>query len=126
MEVGEKMTVSDLTERIKIIFFETSRNSKGDIIKNFEKIRCEVWAKILPLAGKITDSTPEKINSVTYRMTIRHRDDIKPDDEILWRGKKLKILTPPFDVEVKHIWTQFDCVEVIQDGSYKQTQGKKF
>ena len=110
-----------MTERIEIIYFETSRNSRGDIIKGGEKIRCKVWAKILPLAGKITDSTPEKINSVTYRITIRHRNDIKPDDEILWRGKTLKILTPPFDVEVRHIWTQFDCVEVVQDGSYKQT-----
>ena len=121
-----KISVDDLTERIKIIFSDNVRNSKGDIIKNFEKIRCEVWAKILPLSGKISDTTPEKINSVTYRITIRYRNDIKPDDKIIWRGKILKIVTPPFDVEVRHIWTQFDCVEVIQDGSYRQTQREKF
>ena len=118
--------MDDLTERIKIIFSDNVRNSKGDIIKNFEKIRCEVWAKILPLSGKISDTTPEKINSVTYRITIRYRNDIKPDDKIIWRGKILEIVTPPFDVEVRHIWTQFDCVEVIQDGSYRQTQREKF
>ena len=121
-----KISVDDLTERIKIIFSDNVRNSKGDIIKNFEKIRCEVWAKILPLSGKITDTTPEKINFVTYRITIRYRNDIKPDDKIIWRGKILEIVTPPFDVEVRHIWTQFDCAEVIQDGSYRQTQREKF
>lgn len=114
-----QMSMDDLAERIKIFYFETSRNTRGDIVKGKQQIRCTVWAKVLPLAGKITDSTPEKINSVTYRITIRHRNDIKPDDEILWRGKTLKIVTPPFDVEVRHIWTQFDCVEVVQDGSYK-------
>ena len=121
-----KISVDDLTERIKIIFSDNVRNSRGDFVKNFEKIRCEVWAKILPLSGKISDTTPEKINFVTYRMTIRYRNDIKPDDKIIWRGKILKIVTPPFDVEVRHIWTQFDCVEVIQDGSYRQTQREKF
>ena len=121
-----KISVDDLTERIKIIFSDNVRNSRGDFVKNFEKIRCEVWAKILPLSGKISDTTPEKINSVTYRITIRYRNDIKPDDKIIWRGKILKIVTPPFDVEVRHIWTQFDCTEVIQDGSYKQTQREKF
>ena len=121
-----KISVDDLTERIKIIFSDNVRNSRGDFVKNFEKIRCEVWAKILPLSGKISDTTPEKINSVTYRITIRYRNDIKPDDKIIWRGKILKITTPPFDVEVRHIWTQFDCVEVIQDGSYRQTQREKF
>lgn len=118
----KQMSVDDLAERIKIIYFDVSKNTKGDIVKGDEKLRCKVWAKILPLNGKITDSTPEKINSVTYRITIRYRNDIKSDDEILWRGKKLKILTPPFDVEVRHIWTQFDCAEVIQDGSYQQTK----
>ena len=121
-----KISVDDLTERIKIIFSDNVRNSRGDFVKNFEKIRCEVWAKILPLSGKISDTTPEKINSVTYRITIRYRNDIKPDDKIIWRGKILEIVTPPFDVEVRHIWTQFDCVEVIQDGSYRQTQREKF
>ena len=121
-----KISVDDLTERIKIIFSDNVRNSRGDFVKNFEKIRCEVWAKILPLSGKITDTTPEKINFVIYRITIRYRNDIKPDDKIIWRGKILEIVTPPFDVEVRHIWTQFDCVEVIQDGSYRQTQREKF
>lgn len=121
-----KISADDLTERIKIIFFETQRNSRGDFVKTSEKTRCEVWAKILPLSGKISDTTPEKINFINYRVTIRYRKDINPDDKIIWRGKILKITTPPFDVEVRHIWTQFDCVEVIQDGSYKQTQREQF
>lgn len=117
--VINQMSVDDLTERISVIYFSTSRNSRGDIVKNSENVRCTVWAKVLPLIGKINDTTPEKINSVTYRVTIRYRNDIKPDDKIIWRGRDFKIITPPVDVEVRHIWTQFDCVEVIQDESYK-------
>jgi SPP1 family predicted phage head-tail adaptor len=112
----KQTTTNDLTERISIVYFETSRNSKGDIVKGNEITRCTVWAKVLPLAGKINDDTPQRENEITYRITIRYRTDIKPDDEIVWRGRRLKITTPPFDVENRHIWTQFECIEVVQDG----------
>ncbi len=111
-----QISVDDLSEKISVVYYITERNTRGDIVKTEEVIRCTVWAKVLPLTGKISDSTPEKINTINYRITIRYRKDLKPDDEIIWRGRKLKILTPPFDVENFHIWTMFECREVIQDG----------
>lgn len=111
-----QMSVDDLSERISVVYSETSRNERGDIVKGAENVRCMIWAKVLPLTGRINDATPERVNAVTYRITIRYRTDILPDDEILWRGRRLKLITPPVDVESRHIWTQFDCAEVIQDG----------
>lgn len=110
-------TTDDLTERIRVIYFEKSRNERGDIVRGEEKTRCEVWAKVYPLTGKISDTPPARENVITYRVTIRYRADIKPDDEINWRGRRLKILTPPIDVETRHIWLIFDCEEVVKDGA---------
>ena len=115
-----RMSLDDLTERISIVYFETERNSRGDIVNTSEVTRCMVWAKVLPLAGKITDETPARENTVTYRVTIRFRQDIKPDDEIIWRGKRLKITSPPYDVESQKIWLQFDAREVVQDGKFQR------
>ena len=111
-----QMSVDDLSERISVVYSETSRNERGDIVKGGENVRCMIWAKVLPLTGRINDATPERVNAVTYRITIRYRTDILPDDEILWRGRRLKLTAPPIDLESRHIWTQFDCAEVIQDG----------
>lgn len=111
-----QMNTDELSERISVVYFETTRNSRGDIVKGEEITRCTVWAKVLPLSGRIQDETPARENSVTYRVTVRHRADILPDDEIVWRGRRLKITTPPFDLESRHCWTQFECEEVIQDG----------
>lgn len=115
--VIKQTTTDDLSERISVVYFSTSRNERGDIVKGTEITRCTVWAKVLPLAGKINDVTPQRENEITYRITIRYRTDIKPDDEIVWRGKRLKITATPFDVESRHIWTQVECVEVIPDGN---------
>ena len=111
-----QMSVDDLSERISVVYFETSRDERGDVVKGAENVRCMIWAKVLPLTGRINDATPERVNAVNYRITIRYRTDILPDDEILWRGRRLKITAPPIDLESRHIWTQFDCAEVIQDG----------
>ena len=105
-----KKTIDDLSERISVVYFETERNTRGDIVKTEEVTRCTVWAQVKPLTGKISDSAPVRNkaatyritapvrnNEVTYRITIRYRQDILPDDEILWRGRRLKITTPPFD-----------------------------
>ena len=117
--VMQNTSVDDLRERISIVYFETTRNERGDIVKGEEMTRCTVWAKVFPIAGKISDITPARENKITYRITIRYGNEIKPDDIIIWCGRKLKILTVPVDIESRHIWLQFDCEEEIQDGANK-------
>lgn len=111
----KQMSVDDLSEKISIVYYDTTRDNRGNIIKSEENIRCMVWAKILPLSGKINDSTPERINTLTYRVTVRYRRDILPDDVMRWRGKYFRLITPPFNLENRRIWIQFDVREVIQD-----------
>lgn len=115
-------SVDDLSERIKIVYHERTRNAVGDIIDGEEVLRAEVWAKVLPLVGRIDDITPERLNTVTHRITIRYRNDVLPDDEVLWRGRRFQLTTPPIDVESRRIWTTFDVQEVISDGKTQETQ----
>lgn len=110
-------SIDDLSERIKIVYFATDRNQYGDIVKSEEMERCQVWAKILPFNARISDTPPERTNKISYRVTIRYRTDIKPDDEIIWRGRRLKILTPPYDAESRKIFLVMDCEEVVEDGT---------
>ena len=112
-----KITIADLNERIQIVYFETKRNERGDIINVNEIERCRVWAKVYALTAKNVDATPERANKITYRVTIRHRDDIKPDDEIVWRERRLKLISPPFDLEGKRVFTAMECEEVIPNGA---------
>ena len=109
-------SVDDISERIKIVYHETTRNERGDIVNGEEIIRAEVWAKVLPLTGTIDDATPEKFNTVTHRITIRYRNDVQPDDEIVWRERRFRLITPPIDVEARRMWTSFDVREAIKDG----------
>ena len=108
--------LEDLSERISVRYFETTRNNRGDILNVEEKERCRVWAKVFPLTARNNDGSPERVNKITYRVTIRYRNDVKPDDEIVWRGRRLKLLSPPYDAESRKIFTIFECEEVIENG----------
>lgn len=110
-----KVTIANLAERISVIKFETERNERGDVLKVSEVERCRVWARIYPLTAKISDKPPERDNKITWRVIIRYREDIKPDDEIIWRRRRLKMLSPPFSLDGKREFTAMDCEEVIED-----------
>ena len=69
--------------------------------------------------GQVVLGGAKRLNKIMYRITIRYGNEIKPDDIIIWRGRKLKILTVPVDIKSRHIWLQFDCEEEIQDGANK-------
>lgn len=110
-------SIDDLSERISIRYLRTDRNQYGDIIKIEELERCQVWAKVFPLTARNNNGAPERINKITYRVTMRYRNDVKPDDIIIWRGRRLEIISPPFDAESRKIFTVFDCEEVIENGN---------
>lgn len=112
-----QVRISDLSERISVRYFETERNNRGEITKVEEKERCRIWAKIYPLIAKNLETEPERANKITYRVTARYRTDIKPDDEILWRGRRLKLLSPPYLLEGEKKFIAFECEEVIADGT---------
>ena len=110
-------TVDDLTERISIVYPAKSRNSRGDIIKGVETVRCNVWAKVLPLGAKrYVDGSVELTNKVTYRVVIRYRTDIMPDDIVIWRGLRLKQIVPSYDLEARRMYIVLECEEMIPDG----------
>lgn len=112
-----KVTIADLRDRIQIIGFNTERNERGDVINVVEFERCRVWAKVYAMTARISDDTPERTNRITHRITIRYRADIKPDDEIVWRERRLKLLSPPYALEGKREFIGIDCEEVIEDGA---------
>ena len=80
---------------------------------NGEKEECALEG----LSARIGERPQETENIVGYRVTIRFREDIEPTDEILWRGKRLELISPPYDVESRRIWTVMECREMVENGT---------
>ena len=111
-----RTSIDDLTERISIVYHAHTRNSRGDIVPGAETTRCTVWAKVLPTGGPMSNTGIEREAAITYRVIIRYRADVLPDDEIIWRGRRLLQIGTPYDAESRRIWTVLECQEAVQDG----------
>ena len=111
------VTIDDLHERISILYHDKERDSDGNIVAGEIHTRATVWAKVIPISARIGERPQETENIVGYRVTIRFREDIEPTDEILWRGKRLELISPPYDVESRRIWTVMECWEMVENGT---------
>lgn len=72
---------------------------------------------MLPFAAKITDSTAEMVREVDYRVALRYRppSDIRTEDLILWQGRKLSLVAPPYPLDGKRHWLVIECRELVED-----------
>ena len=111
-----RTSIDDLKERISIVYHAHTRNARGDIVPGEQTTRCTVWAKVLPLGGPMSNAGIEREAAITYRIIIRYRTDILPDDEILWRGRRLVQIGTPYDAESRKIWLVLEAREAVQDG----------
>ena len=118
--IGSQMnniSVDDLSERIKIISYTTRKNKRGDIIQDIPRIKFECFAKVYPYLGKMTeDKALELRNEIIYKVIVRYREDILPNDILIWREKTLQMRSPPMNIENRRIYLQMECYEVIGDG----------
>lgn len=108
------VTIDDLHERIEIFYRDKTRDIEGNIVDGEIHTRATVWAKIIPVTARIGEQSGETGNEVRYRVTVRYRNDIEPTDEILWRGRRLVLASPPYDVESRRMWTAFECRELVE------------
>lgn len=108
------VTIDDLHERIEIFYRDKTRDIDGNIVDGEIHTRATVWAKIIPVTARIGEQSGETGNEVRYRVTVRYRNDIEPTDEILWRGRRLVFVSPPYDVESRRMWTAFECRELVE------------
>lgn len=111
---GMNVTLDDLHERIEIQYRDKTRDIEGNIVDGEIHTRATVWAKIIPVTARIGEQSGETGNEVRYRVTVRYRNDIEPTDEILWRGRRLVLASPPYDVESRRMWTAFECRELVE------------
>lgn len=54
--------------------------------------RPTVWARVEALTGDEPVAAEQRLSEVTYRITIRRRDDLSPECRAVWRGLALDIL----------------------------------
>ena len=108
--------MSELRHRISILRPVTDTDDEGNILAQTTQEVGKAWALVLPFAAKISDGYAEKVQEVDYRIVIRYRADVRVTDIVVWSGKRLTLIAPPYPLGGKKQWLVLECRELVEDG----------
>ena len=111
-----RVSMSELRHRISILRPVTDTDDEGNILAQTTQEVGKAWALVLPFAAKISDGYAEKVQEVDYRIVIRYRTNVRVTDLILWNGKRLIPIAPPYPLGGKKWWLVLECRELVEDG----------
>ena len=111
-----RMSMSELRHRITILRPVTDTDEEGNILSSPLVEVGKAWALVLPFAAKISDGYAEKVQEVDYRIVIRYRTDVRVTDIVVWNGKRLTLIAPPYPLGGKKRWLVLECRELVEDG----------
>ena len=111
-----KVSMSELRHRISILRPVMETDDEGNILAQTTQEVGKAGALVLPFAAKISDGYAEKVQEVDYRMVIRYRTDVRVTDIVVWNGKRLTLIAPPYPLGGKKRWLVLECRELVEDG----------
>ena len=111
-----QVSMSELRHRISILRPVTETDDEGNILSSSAQEISKAWALVLPFAAKISDGYAEKVQEVDYRIVIRYRADVRVTDIVVWNGKRLTPVAPPYPLGGKKQWLVMECRELVEDG----------
>ncbi len=91
-----------LNRRVTIQAPVRSENGKGGILKSWDDL-ITVWAEMIPLRGSEALDQALLERRQIWKVTIRHRDDVSPDNRLQFRGRPMNIITAE-DPDGKRQW----------------------
>lgn len=109
--------LDELTERVAIVYQTVTLNERGNPVRSADIVRANVWAKVTTVSAQSALANGQLTANLVYRIVVRHRTDVQPNDQVLWRGRRLELLNPARDLDDRHVWTALDCREVGEHGA---------
>lgn len=71
----------------------------------------DIWANVKPITGRERWANQHMTNTATLAVTIRYRDDIKPEMRIRFGEMRLEITGPPINVDNRNRELVITCEE---------------
>lgn len=106
------MNPGELRSRIAIWHINgTTENEVGEEVPNVEKL-ATVWARVEALKGREYWEAQKIRPELTYKVLIRHRNDLTPDMTVEWENRELEVQSILPDA--KKAYMQLICIEKVK------------
>lgn len=107
------MTLDRLRQRIRIQTPTSTRDAEGNQLVTYTDSQT-VWAAVEAVTTSSQFTTVEEQWEITYRIVLRYGIAIQQTDRLVYRGRYLRITSPPVDAGGRHQWTILACREWVE------------
>lgn len=94
-------------------------DGKGAYRRGWQNIADRLPAEVIGQSGREAVIATTLQGTATYRITIRYREGLKANDQIIWRDQELNILAPPSDPDGRR-----EQLQILADTSSPQKAGE--
>jgi len=102
-------SIGTLTDRIQLLRREMMSEPGGGHVKVYIPV-ATVWSRVRPLSGRQGVDADGRGVVMSHAVVMRFRSDVKPGDRVVYRGRKLEVVTAG-DVNGRRAYLSCSCAE---------------
>lgn len=107
------MRIGDLTSKIDLEAEVKTPDGMGGFATAWVPVATGLWASIWPVKGDERDSPVRSSGTLTHRVRIRFRKQVKSSWRVKFGRRYFMIVAEPLDIGMVHEWLEMPCREVV-------------
>jgi SPP1 family predicted phage head-tail adaptor len=106
--------IGTLTDRVQLLRRDTSAEDGGGHVTVYVPM-AKVWSRVRPVSRRSGQAADGRAVTISHMAVMRYRNDIKPGDRLLYRGRKLDVVTAG-DLNGRRAYLSCACSETQVTG----------
>lgn len=106
--------IGTLTDRVQFKRRETAGEAEGGQVALFVPV-ASLWARVRSLSGRHGTTADGRVVEISHAVVLRFRNDIKPGDRIIYRGRHLHVVSAA-DLNGRRAYLSCACSEAAFTG----------
>lgn len=102
--------IGHLRHRITLERPERASDGRGGWVETWSPA-ATVWAAVEAIRASERVVAQQTQGSVTYHVVIRYRSDVTADMRVVWNGRPLYLVGPPYDFDGRRRYLVLECEE---------------
>jgi SPP1 family predicted phage head-tail adaptor len=106
--------IGTLTDRVQLLRRDMTAEDGGGHLTLYVPM-AKVWSRVRPISGRAGQAADGRAVTISHMAVMRFRSDVKPGDRLLYRGRRLEVVTAG-DLNGRRAYLSCACSETQVTG----------
>ena len=106
--------IGTLIDRVQLLRRDMTAEDGGGHLTLYVPM-AKVWSRVRPISGRAGQAADGRAVTISHMAVMRFRSDVKPGDRLLYRGRRLEVVTAG-DLNGRRAYLSCACSEMQVTG----------